>query len=201
MERFRSSKDASARRVTEPGADQSYAPGPQDRFGSDTAAHANDAAAAWSVLGKTLVFKGELTANEDLLIQGRVEGSITQTASQLAIGAHGDVKGDITVVTWRTDLIADGTFDKYAEEFTAKYPDVKVTFEGITDYSGEMQTRMSTSNYGDVLGIPTISPNQYDQFLEPLGRPRTLRTPTGSSRRRAMTARSTASPSAATRTA
>jgi len=82
----------------------------------------------------------------------------------------GDVKGDITVVTWRTDLIADGTFDKYAEEFTAKYPDVKVTFEGITDYAGEMQTRMSTSNYGDVLGIPTISPNQYDQFLEPLGK-------------------------------
>ena len=81
----------------------------------------------------------------------------------------GDVKGDITVVTWRTDLIDDGTFDKYAEEFTKKYPDVKVTFEGITDYAGEMQTRMSTSNYGDVLGIPTISPNQYEQFLEPLG--------------------------------
>ncbi|GAA1983915.1 ABC transporter substrate-binding protein [Microbacterium pumilum] len=82
----------------------------------------------------------------------------------------GEVKGDIKVMTWRTDLIADGTFDKYAEEFTAKYPDVNVTFEGITDYAGEMQTRMSTTNYGDVLGIPTISPDQYDQFLEPLGK-------------------------------
>jgi cytoskeletal protein CcmA (bactofilin family) len=49
-----------------------------------------------SVLGKTLVFKGELKANEDLLIQGRVEGSITHTASNLAIGPHGDVKADIT---------------------------------------------------------------------------------------------------------
>lgn len=96
MERFRSSKDSSARRAAEPATDHSYPPGPQERFGADTAAHANDASAAWSVLGKTLVFKGELTANEDLLIQGRVEGSITQTASQLAIGAHGDVKGDIT---------------------------------------------------------------------------------------------------------
>ena len=96
MERFRSSKDSSARRVTEPGADQAYAPGPQDRFGAEPAAHANDTTTAWSVLGKTLVFKGELTANEDLLIHGRVEGSITQTASHLAIGAHGDVKGDIT---------------------------------------------------------------------------------------------------------
>ncbi|MFK4837429.1 ABC transporter substrate-binding protein [Microbacterium sp. ZW T2_14] len=81
----------------------------------------------------------------------------------------GDVKGDIKVVTWRTDLVEDGTFDKYAEEFNKKYPDVKVTFEGITDYAGEMLTRMSTTNYGDVIGIPAIQPDQYEQFLEPLG--------------------------------
>ena len=48
-----------------------------------------------SVLGKTLVFKGQLTANEDLLIQGRVEGSITHSAAHLAIGAHGDVSADV----------------------------------------------------------------------------------------------------------
>lgn len=96
MERFRISKDSSARRMAEPVADHAFAPEPQDRFGAESAAHANDSAAAWSVLGKTLVFKGELTANEDLLIHGRVEGSISQTASHLAIGAHGDVKGDIT---------------------------------------------------------------------------------------------------------
>jgi len=96
MERYQYSKDSSARRATETEADHSYAPEPQDRFAPETAAHADDAAPALSVLGKTLVFKGELTANEDLLIQGRVEGSITHTASHLAIGAHGDVKADIT---------------------------------------------------------------------------------------------------------
>ena len=81
----------------------------------------------------------------------------------------GEVKGDIKVVTWRTDLVEDGTFEKYAEEFNKEYPDVNVTFEGITDYAGEMQTRMSTTNYGDVIGIPAIQPDQFDQFLEPLG--------------------------------
>lgn len=81
----------------------------------------------------------------------------------------GEVKGDIKVVTWRTDLVEDGTFEKYAEEFNKEYPDVKVTFEGITDYAGEMLTRMSTTNYGDVIGIPAIKPDQYEQFLEPLG--------------------------------
>jgi ABC-type glycerol-3-phosphate transport system substrate-binding protein len=28
---------------------------------------------------------------------------------------------------------------------------------------------MSTTNYGDVIGIPAIKPDQYEQFLEPLG--------------------------------
>ena len=81
----------------------------------------------------------------------------------------GEIAGDIKVITWRTDLIADGTFDEYAEAFSEEYPDVNVTFEGITDYEGEMKTRLSTTNYGDVIGIPTMQPSQFEQFLEPLG--------------------------------
>jgi cytoskeletal protein CcmA (bactofilin family) len=49
-----------------------------------------------SVLGRSLVFKGELEADEDLLVDGRVEGTITHRAEHLAIGPHGDVKADIT---------------------------------------------------------------------------------------------------------
>ena len=48
-----------------------------------------------SVLGSSLVFKGELVAEEDLLIQGRVEGSIKHNATNLTIGAKGRVKADI----------------------------------------------------------------------------------------------------------
>jgi len=47
-----------------------------------------------SVLGPTLKFKGELTADEDLLIQGRIEGSIKHTSS-LTIGESGHVKADV----------------------------------------------------------------------------------------------------------
>ncbi|WP_456283613.1 ABC transporter substrate-binding protein [Microbacterium sp. JZ101] len=81
----------------------------------------------------------------------------------------GEPSGEIKVVTWRTDLVEDGTFEKYAEEFQKLHPDVTVTFEGITDYEGEMKTRLSTTNYGDVIGIPSMLPSQYEQFLEPLG--------------------------------
>ncbi|MGI9265467.1 MAG: bactofilin family protein [Gammaproteobacteria bacterium] len=47
-----------------------------------------------SVLGPTLKFKGELTADEDLLIQGQVAGTIKHSSS-LTIGEGGSVKADV----------------------------------------------------------------------------------------------------------
>ncbi len=47
-----------------------------------------------SVLGPTLKFKGELSADEDLLIQGKVEGTIRHSSS-LTIGDGGHVKADV----------------------------------------------------------------------------------------------------------
>jgi cytoskeletal protein CcmA (bactofilin family) len=46
------------------------------------------------VLGKTLLFRGELTAEEDVILQGRVEGSIRHARS-LIIGPDGSVLGDV----------------------------------------------------------------------------------------------------------
>jgi cytoskeletal protein CcmA (bactofilin family) len=46
------------------------------------------------VLGKTLLFRGELTAEEDVILQGRVEGSIRH-ACNLTIGTEGSVLGDV----------------------------------------------------------------------------------------------------------
>jgi len=47
-----------------------------------------------SILGPTLKFKGELTANEDLVIQGQIEGSINHTSS-LTIGEEGKLNADV----------------------------------------------------------------------------------------------------------
>ncbi len=45
-------------------------------------------------LGRTLSFKGELAAEEDLILFGRVEGTITHTES-VTVGVGGVVIGDI----------------------------------------------------------------------------------------------------------
>ena len=65
----------------------------------------NSATERASILGPTLYFKGDLTAEEDLLIQGRVEGSITHT-QRLTVGPQGTVKANIKaqLIKNRSDL-------------------------------------------------------------------------------------------------
>ena len=48
-----------------------------------------------SVIGPTLVFKGELSADEDLVIEGTIEGTIAHHKKNLAIGKKGRVTADI----------------------------------------------------------------------------------------------------------
>jgi cytoskeletal protein CcmA (bactofilin family) len=48
-----------------------------------------------SVIGPTLVFKGELSADEDLVIEGTVEGTIAHQEKNLTVGKRGRVKANI----------------------------------------------------------------------------------------------------------
>jgi len=59
-----------------------------------TATPRQGAALALMTLGKTLVFKGEISADEDLVLFGRVEGSITHTGS-VTIALGGVVTGNV----------------------------------------------------------------------------------------------------------
>jgi cytoskeletal protein CcmA (bactofilin family) len=76
-------------------ANSAYGAG-NERPGTETrqAARAEDTTQAVPVLGKTLLFRGELTAEEDVILQGRVEGSIRH-ARNLIIGTDGSVLGDV----------------------------------------------------------------------------------------------------------
>jgi cytoskeletal protein CcmA (bactofilin family) len=76
-------------------------------------AKAPEPAARASVLGPTLKFRGELSAQEDLIVQGSVEGSITHTQS-LTIGTDGTMKGDIRARVIVIDGKVEG--DLYATE-------------------------------------------------------------------------------------
>jgi cytoskeletal protein CcmA (bactofilin family) len=78
----------------EPFAERRPSPGASGSAAGREAPVADAEHAHIPVLGKTLLFRGELTAEEDVILQGRVEGSIRH-ARNLVIGAEGSVQGDV----------------------------------------------------------------------------------------------------------
>ena len=65
-----------------------------EAVGAPAASKQSGASLAVMTLGKTLFFKGELSADEDIVLFGRVEGSITHTGS-VTIGIGGTVLGNV----------------------------------------------------------------------------------------------------------
>jgi cytoskeletal protein CcmA (bactofilin family) len=119
-----------------------------------------------SVLGPTLSFKGELKAEEDLLIRGRVEGTIEHT-SNLTIGKDGKVKADIKAefiavegqvvgdLTGSKSVVIKDTADIKGNIYS---PTVSLhegsTFNGKINMTGKeeavKQVREATKKIGDV---------------------------------------------------
>ena len=48
-----------------------------------------------TLIGTSIVIKGELSCGEDLYIDGQVEGTIDPKGNQLTIGPHGRVKASV----------------------------------------------------------------------------------------------------------
>ncbi len=68
-----------------------------------------------SVIGPTLVFKGELSADEDLVIQGTIEGSIAHHKKNLTVGKEGRVKADINAASVTIEGQVEG--DIHGDDF------------------------------------------------------------------------------------
>jgi len=47
-------------------------------------------------IGKTVVIRGEVKGNEDLIVDGRVEGTVSLSESRLTIGATANVAADLS---------------------------------------------------------------------------------------------------------
>jgi cytoskeletal protein CcmA (bactofilin family) len=121
-----------------------------------------EAKARGSVLGPTLRFKGELRAEEDLVIQGHVDGSIHHTQT-LIIGVDGFVKGD----TRARSITIEGTVegDLYALESIAVRATAKVqgnlfaprvsladgaSFNGRIDMASSAKAAKSIAEHGSL---------------------------------------------------
>lgn len=77
-----------------------------------------------AVLGPTLHFKGELSAEEDFILQGKIEGSISNPQC-VTIGNDGSVIGDIRARTITIDGKVEG--DLYGDESVIVHQSGRVT--------------------------------------------------------------------------
>ena len=58
-----------------------------------------------AVIGKSVQVRGELTGNEDLLVEGVVEGTIALHESRLTVGTNARIHANVTA----RDVVVQGT--------------------------------------------------------------------------------------------
>ncbi|MCL2034078.1 MAG: ABC transporter substrate-binding protein [Oscillospiraceae bacterium] len=94
---------------------------------------------------------------------------------QIILGEdYTDLSAEIRFKTHRTDIM-DTILQGYADDFREMYPNITVTYEGITDYSETMTTRLSTPDWGDACMIPTTIPlTELENYFHPFGATATL---------------------------
>lgn len=90
--------------------------------------------------------------------------------NELTVGTDNtNLAVELKIISHRTDLIDDGTFEGYAAQFQKLYPGISIKFEGITDYANDMTTRLTSNDWGDVCMIPTTIPlTELSDYFEPL---------------------------------
>lgn len=99
----------------------------------------------------------------------------SKTFDQLVVGEDGkDLNVELKVITHRTDLV-DTVFQDYIKEFNKIYPNIKISYEGITNYQEDMTTRLATSDWGDIcMIVNTIDKKDLGTYFKPLGDQATL---------------------------
>ena len=81
-----------------------------------------------AVIGRSVQIRGEVKGNEDLVVEGLVEGTITMSDSRVTIGAHARVQANVVA----RDVVVQGTL------------------KGDIQATGRVELRAGSSVAGDV---------------------------------------------------
>jgi len=90
---FEKRKDPTPEPAPKPAPSQAQPTNSTDNFTSRSAA----------VIGQTIQIKGTVTGNENLVIEGKVEGSVDLSQNDLTIGQSGQVTADLVAKTVKID--------------------------------------------------------------------------------------------------
>lgn len=116
-----------------------------------------------SVIGPTLRFKGELSANEDLIIEGEIEGTIAHQEKNLTVGKEGRVKASINARTVEIYGKVEGDICSEDVVKLAKSADVtgnilcaRIIMEDGAKFSGGIKMSQKKKEPGKPTSLPIV---------------------------------------------
>jgi cytoskeletal protein CcmA (bactofilin family) len=125
----------------------------QTKSVSATPATARSAA----MIGPSIVIKGEISGDEDLLIQGKVEGTINLNSNQVSVGESGKVSADIHAQVATIDGEVTGDITASEKVVISKSGNVngnivapRVTLEDGSIFKGSIDMDPAGASYGKV---------------------------------------------------
>ena len=124
-----------------------------------------------ALIGSTILIKGDLSGDEDLLIEGRVEGKIELPKHNVTIGKNGHVKADIYggVITIEGEVHGnlfgeDQLVLRQASTVRGNIVAPRVILEDGADFKGSID--MSPKAPGQKEATPFASPSSPDPSAE-----------------------------------
>jgi len=114
------------------------------------------AAEATAVIGKSVQVRGEVKGNEDLLVEGLVEGALTLSDGRLTIGSQARVQANVTardVIVQGTllgDIHASGRVElRTGSTVTGDIQAARLSIEENAIFSGKVELNNSASPGGE----------------------------------------------------
>ncbi|MBW7459412.1 ABC transporter substrate-binding protein, partial [Paenibacillus sepulcri] len=97
------------------------------------------------------------------------EGAVSEPSPSNPDQPQAEGKQTLVVLTNRVDLVENGVFQKYADQFQKSHPEAVVEFDAPANYTSDVLVRLSTRTMGDVLLLPNnITNEELANYFEPL---------------------------------
>ncbi len=97
-------------------------------------------------IGKSFVIKGGVTGDQDLVVHGRIEGTVSLSGYRITVGSGGQVKGDMLAKVIRIAGYAEGElrgeekiFLDRSAKVRGKITSPRVSLEDGCRFSGSIQ--------------------------------------------------------------
>jgi cytoskeletal protein CcmA (bactofilin family) len=114
-------------------------------------------------IGKTVVIRGDVKGSEDLIVEGRVEGTVVLTESRLTIGPNASVAADLTAKDIlimgqvHGNLIATGRVEMRAGcQVEGDVRALRLAIEDNAAYRGKVDLTQGASKQLDGLKAPQV---------------------------------------------